>query len=156
MHPSPPAEHEHAGHPTLRRIAEAVRGGREVWSVKELQDVFPGMSTRFYYELTSGRLEATAHCTTKEGQPTYRITTRSIILYFLETTSGLSQEDIVRAMSLIMPHLSRKALVWLRGCIDRHLHALNGLSEVALPGEAEKALKANRRSREDPLQTQLF
>lgn len=107
MHPAPPTEHQHAGHPTLRRIAEAVRGGREVWSVKELADVFPGMSTRFYYELTAGRLEATAHCTTKEGQATYRVTTRSLVVYFLETTTGLTQRDMIESMSLLVPSLSR-------------------------------------------------
>lgn len=134
MTPPLPAEHPHAGHPTLKAIAAAVRDGREVWSVKELQDVFPGMSERFLYDLSAGRLEVTAHNSSRsDKRGTWRISTRSLITYFLEVTTGVGQPDVIQCISLLLPHLSRKALMWLRGQIDRQLASPANLHELTLP-----------------------
>jgi hypothetical protein len=132
--PTLPQEHPHAGHPTLKAIAAAVRDGREVWSVKELQDVFPGMSERFLYDLTSGRLEVTQHSSSRsDKRPTCRISTRSLITYFLEVTTGLGQPDIIHCISLLLPSLSRKALLWIRAQIDRQLAQPANLHELQIP-----------------------
>lgn len=149
MHPAPPSEHAHAGHPTLRAIAQAVRDGRTTWTVKELQDVFPGISVRLLYALIdSGRLETTAHSSVRDTtRPVHVISTRSVVTYFVETTKGLSQAEVIECMTLaIKSGLTRRALRWLRDAIDRQLAVLGTLPEIALPGEPAAATTLRRAS----------
>lgn len=159
LQPAPPAEHAHAGHPALRKIAEAVRDGQEVWSPKELELIFPGMSIGFYIKLCrEARLEAQAHSCAENTRPTYRISTRSLVVYFVQTMTGLTQADMLEALSLVVPRLSRKALEWLRARIDRELARLRVLNEVSVPvsGEIPPSVMRPRTTRADAAQPELF